>query len=94
MKGFKNLSDSCDPVGNPETIKVPSQIKTEGPIKNFWACPCPLRVWLFFSCEEAALEVQMSMCPSVRVSVRVSPELNITKVRLFEVYTKAIDCTN
>ena len=42
-----------------------------------------------FSCEEAALEGQMSVC----VSVCLSPKLNITKVRLFEVYTKPIDCT-
>ena len=39
-----------------------------------------------FGCEEAALEVQMSVCLSV-------PKLNITKVMLFEVYTKPIDCT-
>ena len=45
-----------------------------------------------FSCEEAALEVQMlSLC--VCVCVWVSVKLNITKVRLFEVYTKPIDCT-
>ena len=45
---------------------------------------------IIFSCEEAALEVQMSVCLSVCLSV---PKLNITKVMLFEVYTKPIDCT-
>ena len=46
---------------------------------------------LFFSCEEAALEGQMFKC--VCLSVCLTPKLNITKVRLFEVYTKPIDCT-
>ena len=42
----------------------------------------------FFSCEEAALEVQM-----LSVCVCLTPKLNIIKNRLFEVYTKPINCT-
>ena len=58
-------------------------------------CP-PFSQWNVFSCEEAALEGQMlsvSVCSSVCLFDCLTPKLNITKVRLFEVYTKPIDFT-
>ena len=89
MKGFKNLSDSCDPVGNPETIKeVPSQIKTEGPIKNFWACLCPLQVWSFFYIFSRTVAYQAEEpvpYPGFRVQFTPFVQVNMINPKRFQV---------
>ena len=53
--------------GNPFTDKMPSWYWIV-PLDVTWLCELPQMIWIF-SCDQAALRMAISVCPSVRLSV-------------------------